>query len=303
MKKTFLLAIAILILGSAVFAQKDKGAKLTADEVIAKHLASIGTPEDLAAVKSRVMIGTAKISSKLGFDGGLTGTAQFASEGDKVILAMIFNSSNYPYEKAAFDGKDQTVGYPNGIKTYLATFLRTQNGIMKQGLLGGVLSSAWPLLDVQGNKAKVDMGGTVEVDGKQLYKLKYTSGVGGLKVTLYFDAETFRHVRTDYKYTVEAQQGATAIQSASVKPDYYTLEEDFGDFKMAGKLTLPMSYKITVTREIGNPNLTTTSVPTGTGAIEVSPVGRGSSGSLYWLINVVNVYYNEQLDAAVFKVS
>jgi hypothetical protein len=303
MKKTFLLAAMILTLGLTGFAQGDKAAKMTAEEVIAKHVASIGTPEDLAAVKSRVMVGTGKVSSRLGFDGALSGAAQFASTGDMVIFAMIFNSTSYPYEKAAYDGKDQSVGYPNGLKTFLASFLRAQNGVMKQGLFGGVLSSAWPLLDTKGNKAKVEYGGTTELNGKQAYKLKYSSGVGDMKVTMYFDAANFHHIRTEYKYIVEAKQGATAIVSSSSKPDYFTLEEDFDNFKMAGKLTLPTTYQITVTRELGNSNTTTTTVPTGTGALEVTALSQGSSGSFYWLMNIVNVYYNEQLDPAVFKVS
>jgi hypothetical protein len=82
---------------------------------------------------------------------------------------------------------------------------------------------------------------------------------------LYFDAETFQHVRTEYRQVVAAQMGASSPSMGS-KPTasdrsgggstgidapkeqlrdlHYNLDEVFSDFKQEGKLTLPHSYKI-----------------------------------------------------------
>jgi len=312
MRKSLLLSITIFILCSLCFAQADKGGdknqkkpdKLTAEEVVAKHVASIGKPEDLAAVKSRVMVGEARYGATLGGFVSIKGTTQFASANNMVLLAIIFDNKDYPYEKAAFDGKDQTVGYPNGGKTFLAEFLKSQDAILKEGLFGGALSSAWPLLDLKSRNAKIEYGGTAEVEGRQAYKLKYSSRVGDMRVYLYFDAENFRHVRTEYQYSVQSKMGYVATDSSQSKPDYYNLTEDFSDFRTAGKLTLPLMYTINVTRQIQNLPTRSVSVPTGTGGVDVfSSSGVPGSGSRYWTIKIFDVYYNEALDAAVFKVS
>ena len=212
-----------------------------------KHLASIGTPEDLASVKSRVMIGQGRLSLKLGGSGALTGPAQIAAAGNMFLFAMIFNANNYPYEKIGYNGKDLTVGVPNGQKTDLGKFLQARNPIMKEGLFGGVLSSAWPLLDTKAKKVKLEYSGTQKFGDKDYYKLKYISGVGDLKVSLYFDSENFRHVLTEYKYSIQPRIGMDPTVSSGIKPDYYTLIETFSDFKTAGKLTIPFSYKISLT--------------------------------------------------------
>ncbi|HEV7644730.1 MAG TPA: hypothetical protein VGO50_12360 [Pyrinomonadaceae bacterium] len=287
--KKFLLLITIVHLAFSLgFSQENKqenkdvkkAEKLTPEEIVTKHLASIGTPEDLAAVKSRVMIGQGRLSLKLGGSGALTGPAQMAATGNMFLFAMIFNSNNYPYEKIGYNGKDLTVGIPDGQKTDLGKFLQSRNPIMKEGLLGGVLSTAWPLLDTKAKKVKLEYGGTQRFGEKDYYKLKYTSGVGDLKVTLYFDSENFRHVLTEYKYTVESNISRDMTEAARAKPNYYTLTETFSDFKTAGKLTIPFSYKINLTAQ-----------------------EQESVSSTDWAVKFADVYYDEKLDAAVFKVS
>ncbi len=283
--KKFLLLITIIHLAFSLgFSQENKevgkAVKLTPEEIVTKHLASIGTPEDLAAVKSRVMIGQGRLSLKLGGSGALTGPAQMAATGNMFLFAMIFNSNNYPYEKVGYNGKDLTVGIPDGQKTDLGKFLQARNPIMKEGLLGGVLSTAWPLLDTKAKKVKLEYGGTQKFGEKDYYKLKYTSGVGDLKVTLYFDSENFHHVLTEYKYSIQSRMGTDPTTSAGIKPDYYTLTETFSDFKTAGKLTIPFSYKISLTVQENE-----------------------SVSSTDWAVKFADVYYDEKLDAAVFKVS
>jgi hypothetical protein len=193
MKRSLLLLALILISSIVVGAQQDKKpAKITVDELIAKHIASIGPADVIAGIKSRVMVGDAQVEAKLGSASIIYGKGQIASQGQRVLYAMIFNSPVYPYEKAAFDGKDQSVGLPNGERTLLSEFLRSQDSILKDGLFTGALSTAWPLLDPKSRKsAKLEYAGTSKIDDRQCYKLKYSSGrSGSLKTMLYFDAET-----------------------------------------------------------------------------------------------------------------
>lgn len=288
MRKSFLFFAVMLVSSVVVSAQEDKKpAKIGVDELIAKHLASIGPADVIAGVKSRVMVGNAKLESKLGSASVIYGKGQLASQEDKVLYAMVFSSSVYPYEKAAFDGKDQSLGLPNGNRTLLAEFLKTQNSILKDGLFTGALSTAWPLLDLKSRKStKLEYAGTAKIDDRQCYKLKYTSGrSGNLKTTLYFDAETYRHIRTLYEYTLEPSIGrsSTDVRSSS-RIERYSLREDFSDFKVAGKLTLPLTYTINITNEL---------------QISSTP----GTNSLEWTFTILQVYYDEPLEATVFKVS
>lgn len=295
MRKLLLFLAFVLIASVVTSAQQEKNsdkdqkkpAKISVDELIARHIASIGPADVIAGTKSRVMVGEGKLESKLGSAFILNGKGQIASQGDKVLYAMIYNSPVYPYEKAAFDGKDQSLGLPNGKRTVLADFLQAQDSILKDGLFTGALSSAWPLLDLKSRKSvKLEYAGTSRIDDRQCYKLKYSSGrSGNLKTTLYFDAETYRHIRTTYEYTIEPRIGtsSTDVRSSS-RIERYSLTENFSGFKMAGKLILPFTYAINITNEL-------------------QIASQPGTNSREWTFTVLQVYYDEPLEATVFKVS
>lgn len=293
MRKSLLFLAFILISSIVVGAQQEKNsdkdqkkpAKISVDELIARHIASIGPADVIAGIKSRVMVGEGKLESKLGSTVILNGAGQIASQGNKVLYAIIFNHPLYPYEKVAFDGNDQSLGLPNGNRTLLTDFLKSQNSILKDGLFTGALSTAWPLLDLKSRKSvRLEYAGTSKIDDRQCYKLKYSSGHSGdLKTTLYFDAETYRHVRTTYEYTIEPSIGTspTDVRSSS-RIKRYSLTEDFSGFKKAGKLILPFMYTINITNDL--------------------QIDEGIT-SRVWTFTVLQVYYDEPLEATVFKVS
>jgi hypothetical protein len=254
--KQWLAVFFILILSSGVVAAPIPPDKMKPEEVIAKHLAAIGPADALTAVKSRIMIGSSVARLKLtNAPIEVNGPAEFASEGEKVLLAMAFNSNNYPFEKAGYDGQKLTVALlTNGRHSPLSDFLLAQDAIFKQGLFGGVLSSAWPLLNLNSKNVKLSYAGTDKIDGRQVHELKCSArGAGNLKINLFFDAETFQHVRTEYQYEVEAGMTAKAtssVQSTATDPtsmSRYKLVEDFSDFKAEGKLMLPHTYKLHLT--------------------------------------------------------
>ncbi|HYO92570.1 MAG TPA: hypothetical protein VEQ40_13080 [Pyrinomonadaceae bacterium] len=249
--KQFLAALFVVALFSTTLIAAPPQEKLKAEDVIAKHLASIGTAEALAAVKSRVIVGNTIARLKLtNTPIEINGPVQFASEGDKVLLAMIFNSSNYSYEKAGYDGKDLTVGVlESGRRSVLSDFFFAHEAIFKQGLIGGSLSTAWPFLRNNAKSMKLSYGGTKKVNNRSVHELKFRNA-GDLQVSLFFDAETFHHVRTEYKYTVPAQMGRTSTESAQQKESIYRMTEEFSDFKTESNLTLPHSYKLRLAVEL-----------------------------------------------------
>ena len=286
LKIIFVVALACTAFCAATVGQDHKpDPKLTVDQIVAKHLESIGTPEAIAAAKSRVMVGTGVVTAKGGYVGKLSGPAQLASEGNKVVMAMVFDANNYPYEKVGYDGKELTFGRHVGAPSNLSQFLRANKVIVKRGLFAGVLGSAWPLIG-QKKEVELDYEGETEIAGQRMHKVKFfTPDIGGVSVFLYFDAASFRHVRTEYRFSSSGLMTSSpsastpvAVPRRGAAPDYYTLVESFSNFAKAGDLTLPLRYVIDLE-------------------------SKSSTETMTWTINLSEVYYNETLDASAFKVS
>ena len=263
------------------FAHSLPADKLTTEELVKKHLASIGSVEDINASHTRVATGSTQAKLRLTNTAvELSGPAQLASDGDKFLLAMIFQSNNYPHEKASFDGENVVIGVlTQGGRTPLGTFLGSQTVLLKHGLIGGVLSSAWPLFNLERRDAKVSYAGMDKINGKPVHKLKYVPrNSGELNITLYFDANTFQHVRSQYEYVVSARQGTTAESSIGEHNNRYKLVEDFSDFQPTGKLMLPHTYTIDLTMDLATKTQT-----------------------LEWTINLQQFSFNETIDPRAFK--
>jgi hypothetical protein len=272
----------VLILCSHSFAFADDK-KLTAEELIARHLDSIGSKEALTTVKTRALIGTVKALNRLGTAGEITGKGVFLSENPKLIYSMRFPSAQYPGEQMAFDGSLSATGYlPEGKQSNLSLFLSQQTLPLTEGLLGGVLSTSWSLLRVEQLKARFDYRGIKKVNDRQLHVLNYRqrSGSPDLKVTLYFDVATFRHLKSEYKFTIPARIGVGANNSNVTQESYYLLIEEFDDFRAVDGLTLPHSHKMQL------------SISTSNGSLLMD-----------WLLKVDAVSHKEVFDDKSFKIN
>lgn len=232
-------------------------AKLTAQEVVARHLESIGSAEARAAVKSRVAQGSAVAIIRIGGNGQSKGGAVMASQGRMSLIGIIFGQQEYSNEKFAFDGKKLQVGeWKPGVRTRLGGFLLTHDIVFKDGLIGGTLSTAWPLLDLSARNPRLRYSGMKKIDGRPSHVLEYESRNGGnLQIRLYFDAETFQHVRSEYEHDIEAATVSRAEDAAKQKGTHLKLVEEFTDFRKEGSLNLPHSYKIQLTFDSANNSL------------------------------------------------
>ena len=241
-------------------------AKMTPEELVAQHLASIGTPEARAAIKSRSAVGNVTMEVILGGKGTLVGTATLGSAGRRVKFRMNYGSQDYPGEEFIFDGeKPYAAMYQTGTRTKFASFMLGQDAILKEGLLGGSLSTAWPLLDVPGRNPKLSYDGLKKVNGRQLHQLTYRPNKGGsdLTIRLYFEPETFRHVYSIYTMSIGAQIGSGSVGLGTLGPvieggeeasarqqvTRYTLEESFSTFGKVGDLDLPATWSLKFTTE------------------------------------------------------
>jgi hypothetical protein len=226
--------------------------KMKPEDVVAKHLESIGTAEARRAVRNLVVSGSVVFTIRSGGKGQTGGSSLIASEGEMNLLKMVFQSSpTYPHELLSYDGKTfGAVHVRPGARSPLGEFLMSHDMIFKQGLIGGTLSTAWPLLNLTERNVKLDYEGTKKIGDRQTHELRYTPRKGSeMKIKLFFDAETFQHVRTEYERTIAASLGgriSTQGASAGKNEVRYKLVEEFSDFKKEGGLTLPHTYKLTM---------------------------------------------------------
>ncbi|MBI4748014.1 MAG: hypothetical protein HY774_05965 [Acidobacteria bacterium] len=258
-----------------------KGEKLKPEDVIAKHIESIGTQKTLSDVKTRVIAGKALFRSKTIGATQLQGPAVIASDGAMSLVGIGFNTAEYSQEKVAYDGKNVTVGYIRpGTRSALGEFLLARNVIFKEGLFGGVLSSGWALLNLDSHDARIEYSGTKKVNGKEAHVLKYEpKGGSDVQIRLYFDKNTFQHVQSEYEQLISAQMGASPEQSASQRNSRIKLTEQFESFAGEQGLVLPHVYKIIL-------------------LVDDQQSGR----QLEWNLEFQQFMYNEKLDPKSFNI-
>ncbi len=240
----YLACVCLLLFGSSNAGAQDK--KMDLLEVISRHQESVGTAAARGAIKGRFAQGTVKYASRMGSSPNVEGTIGLVSLNPKLRYSIKFPSQQYPGEQLAFDGKHLDVNVlPGGRRTALGLVALQQDLPLKEGLLGGVLNTGWPLLKDPVN-ARLEYKGTKKIDGRPVYAVGYRPQKGStdLKVMLYFDAATFRHVRTEYEFIIGARMGVGPNDSTKIPESRYALSEDFDDFKTVDGLMLPHKCKL-----------------------------------------------------------
>ncbi|HEV2698399.1 MAG TPA: hypothetical protein VGU90_10435, partial [Terriglobales bacterium] len=125
----------------------------------------------------------------------------------------------------------------------------SQDFMVKEGLLGGELSTGWALQNLESAHAKLASIGLKKIDGRELVGLQYFPKSGSdMQVRMYFDPNTFQHVMT--VYTLEFSQGVgQTVTDVRQFQNRYTVEERFSDFKAVDGLTLPTKYQLRYTQD------------------------------------------------------
>lgn len=274
--------IVIFLSANSMFAQK-----MNPEDIIAKHLDSIGTKEKRSAVKNQLILGDVEFTAK-GSAVPVNGKIIIFSAGEKSVWGMNLNSNDYPLDRFGYNGKDTRVGYIRpGVRSVLGGFILSYTELLREGMMGGTLTSAWSLLDTDLRKPKMSYEGIKKVDDKETYVLSYSpKGASDLSVKMYFDAKNYRHIRTEYNRVISARQGSTIDNSAGQGDDRYRLTEDFSDFKKAGGLTLPTVYRV--------------SYDSSSSASIRS--AQNSDRHLEWKFTVTDFSYNQKSDENTFDI-
>ena len=148
----FLIASSLCIVAPA---PPDK--KLTAAEVVTRHLESIGSTDARSRVHGTRVKGVCTLTVRSGGIGEAQGHVLVASEGDRNLLKLVFESEENP-TWFKFDGDKTTVSqFRPGRRTSLENFFAAYEGIIKEGLIGGTLSEAWPLLKLDAKNPKLEL--------------------------------------------------------------------------------------------------------------------------------------------------
>jgi hypothetical protein len=225
-----------------------KSKKLTPEEVVANHLNSIATPDVLASFRSRTVNGIASVRMPLGtVPQTLPGAGNYpepsnffiVSMDNKIGMGLKLYNLDYPGEHFGFDGNAAVIsllGARN--RSLLGEFIDMHSGIIREGLLGGVLSTAWPLLKLQEGKLKLRYD-EAKIANKKYHRISYLPQrrrhLDRIAVSLFFEFETYHHVMTEYAFAVPAANLARRVI------------ESFSDFRSVDGLMLPVSYEIEVT--------------------------------------------------------
>jgi hypothetical protein len=222
-----------------------KEPKPTSAEIVSRHLDSIGSAQARANAVSRVAQGKVVFAEIIQHSLHMEGAATLMSQERKHRCEFQFGNLQYPGEQFVFDGNKEMVAMVDQTnRSRLGNFLFLQEEILREGLFGGVLSTAWPLLNVQSTNPSLKYDGLKKIDGQQLHELSYISRKrsesGDLSIHLYFEPESYRHVLT--VYTVTMQHGSQTTSD----PNQTTVivEERFGDFQVVDGLNLPRHWDV-----------------------------------------------------------
>ena len=205
-----------------------------------------------------------------------------ASQREKSLIGLIFGPQDFANEKMAYDGRKLTVGEARpGVRTRFGQFLLTHDILFKEGLLGGTLSSAWPLLSLADKMPRLRYSGTKKIEGRQTHVLQYEPRSGNnLEIKMYFDAETFQHVRSEYEQVFSPPAVSRPEDAARQKETRFRLTEEFSDYRKEGGVSLPHTYRLQFTVDAPN-----------------NPVVQD------WVVSLNQFLFNKDLDAKQFDVN
>lgn len=272
-------AVCLVLTSSLLWA-----ADVKPEEVIAKHLESIGSAQARKNLRSRAVVGGATYRVLVGGTGAADGKFQLASEGSKSDFLFKINANGFLGEQFICDGNKTSVAgtYPDKHRSEFGIFVLDEDVLLREDLLGGVWSSGWPLLDLDARKATIRSEGVKKVDGHDLIAIRYQPKKHtDLDVMLYFDPQTYRHVLSTYRATISSSIGLHGDKSSKQQQETrYSLEERFSDFQTLDGLTLPTHYDLRYTAELSN----------------------GFTKTVEWEVRATDILNNQAIDPRAFEV-
>ena len=259
--------------------------KIKTEDLVARHIESLGAVADRRTV---VANGLCQLTILAGGAGQLEGPATITSDGEKVAFHFDFQNANYNHEQFGFDGEKAFVAFMvPGTRSHLGEFLLTFEELLKEGLIGGPLTTAWPVPHLEERKAKINVRGGEKVQDKEYYRAEYRirKGDGNLDVDLFFDPETFRLVRNEYTHREPEGIGAfPGTERTGTHPGlagqntWRKVVESFAQYQEAQGVSVPTDW-----------------------TIEASLSRGGQTQVWQWRVLIQRITFNDPIDPKVFQ--
>lgn len=230
--------------------------KIKADELLARHRASVGTEEVLTAYQTAGMQGTGQFRMIRGGTGSLEGRVAMISDVLKSRFSLDLGHLLYSGEQFISDGKNVEIQYVRNetqTRSDLGMFLFRYPQLIKNGIWGGSLTRTWVLLNHDAKELRLRYERLSEKDGKQLHEASIDcKACGEITIHLFFESGTFRHVLTTYSLvTPSPPTEGRSLRTPMKDPPFvrYRMEEHFSNFRTQGGITQPTQWLIRYTRD------------------------------------------------------
>ncbi len=242
MKRSYIAGALISLLfcsiGTPAF---DEPQALTASEIVNKHLVAVGGKEALAKIKTRVALGTAKKDSDAAVQ------VAIASEAPN-RLAAVYQFEGYNWY-LGYDGSKPF--FRPAIARALSAVMHKYEDMLSTGTMFNDISLYNTLLAGESESLKFEAKGTKKVKGRTAYVVEMKRSKGQL-LRLYFDAENFMWLRTDYgNVRITKDMGAftndVTSKDEDVTFDFYV---ETTEFKAVDGVKLPFRLEMVVTTPI-----------------------------------------------------
>jgi hypothetical protein len=247
-------AVLVVLLSISAAAEE----KLTAEQVLARHLASVAPANVLKTLEYLEVSGPVELRGTK--SSTLNGTAQLFSEHTRVKLALKVATNDYHGEQFVADGqKVQIAQIAPGVRSGFGEIMFREPVIVGEGLMGGVLSAKWPLYDLANRNAKLEYLGLTSIDGRKVHQISYVPKKkdSQLEIRLFFDSNSFQHIRSIYRLKTAdfnpAEASGRYVQPTEHHDVIYEIQEDFKDFKQLGEFNFPLTEQIRFSNEFSAP--------------------------------------------------
>lgn len=248
LRSGIILAVAAVLAWTVLSAAADPPPqKLKLEDVLAKHADAVGPAAARTMIKSRRAEGPIRMQVITGGQGNIEGILTIESETGNMLLHAAFPGGDFTGERlllrdGSVDVARTVIG--RGARTIFGEFMYGNDAPMREGLMGGVFRQDWVLLNPDA-RSRLKYEGLKKVEGRELHQISYRPRRGAeMRISIYLDPETFRHVQTSYRVTSASGMGVTPEQSARQRETRWVIEERFDNYGPVDGLQLPESWTL-----------------------------------------------------------
>ena len=233
-------AMSIACLTAAALVRAGDEKELTGDEVIARHVDSIGTSAARAAAGGRVIKGKVTYTRRptksddtfAGRNTVIIVPVTLAFGGPRSLIDLRYGWKDYPFDRIVHDGKrvKNARMLAPGNYSVIAGLLVEHQFLLKAGILGGPLATGWALLDAGSRFEKVKYAGLKKQAGQPAHRLDVRlKSDPEHEIAFFFEPDSFRLLHTEIWIGPNGR---------------LRLDESFSDYRAVKELSLPHAWRV-----------------------------------------------------------